>query len=1093
MGKRSLIVLLMLTLISSLIPNNPIFAAEQSTEEKELIENGGFEEGQKPWLNYRNATVGVTSEEYKSGSNSLLVSGRQSTVDGPQQFITGEVQPGGTYKFSVQLKYIEGPDQKEFSFNIQNGTSWENIDIMKSETINKGEWSAIEGTYTIPEDADLSETFIFIETSYANPADPENDLMDFYVDDVSFIDITPTANLMENSGFEEGIEPWVNYGDATVAISDQEFNSGLNSLLIFDRQATNTGPKQDITGKVEVGETYEFSVKVKYTDGPDQKAFNYNIQNGPSWEYIKVMESATINKGEWGMIEGTYTVPEDADLSESFIFIETSYANPANPETDLMDFYVDDVSFGKKWSSPPEVDPGEIYDGTEAIAKVPGNNNPLISHKFGADPNVMVYDGRVYVYLTNDVYEYDENGNVIDNTYGSINTITVISSDDMVNWTDHGAIPVAGSSGEAPWATNSWAVAVGNKEIDGEDKFFLYFSNNGSGIGVLTADSPIGPWEDPIGKPLINGNTPGTAGVVWIFDPDILIDDDGQGYLYYGGGVPGGSNPNQEQAENPKTARVIKLGDDMTSIEGEAQVIDSPFHFESSGIHKNDGKYYYSYSTNFSGNRQGSDPGYADISYMVSDNPMGPFTYQGVALRNGSQFFGVGGNNHQDFFEFQGQGYVAYHAQTLAKALDTVQGYRSPHINKVEYDGNGKIIDVIADMKGVEQVAHLNPYQRTEAETIGWNAGISTEESEAPGSFLESINLNVTDINNGNWLAVSQADFGENGAKTFEANIASEVGGNIEVRLDSKDGDIIGTVEVSPTGGEQKWVLMETDVTSVSGVHDVYFMFKGESEDNLFNIDYWKFTEAEGDGNENPEEPTELTLGKQEPQEVTAGMMYTISDTNSKITMPSDLPAGTKVTVTTRDIKDTNYEGLTPSGDQLTFVFEYPEGSTTPKSDFILGLGYHSATDTERLAIYYYNEDIGEWEKRNGEIAKADQIISLNVPHFSTYGVFVENEQTPGDGDSGEGGEDGTDGENGDSGEDGENGENGEDGKDGKDVKNGKDVKGNTNGNNDLSSEEVKELPNTATNLFNYLILGLILLVIGGVIIFYVRKRKMSV
>ncbi|WP_416148630.1 glycoside hydrolase family 43 protein [Salipaludibacillus sp. HK11] len=483
----------------------------------------------------------------------------------------------------------------------------------------------------------------------------------------------------------------------------------------------------------------------------------------------------------------------------------------------------------------------------EAVAKVPGNNNPLISHKFGADPNAIVYDDRVYVYLTNDVYEYDEAGEVVNNHYGSINTITVISSDDMVNWTDHGAVPVAGPEGEATWATNSWAVALENKKIDGVEKFFMYFSNNGSGVGVLTADSPLGPWEDPIGKPLIDGNTPGTEGVVWIFDPAVLVDDDGEGYLYYGGGVPGGENPTQEQALHPRTARVIKLGDDMTSVVGEAKLIDSPFHFESSGIHKHDGKYYYSYSTNFSGDRQGDDPGYADIGYMVSDKPMGPFTYKGVALRNGSQFFGVGGNNHQDFFEFKGQGYVAYHAQTLGDALGTVQGYRSPHINKVEYDENGKILDIQADMKGVSQVANLNPYQRTEAETIGWNAGISTEVSAAPGSPLASVNLNVTDINDGNWIAVSQADFGEDGPKTFRANIASTVGGAIEIRLDSKDGDVIGTLEVNPTGGNQEWILMETDVISVSGVHDVYFMFTGEAEGNLFNFDYWQFTEAKGD------------------------------------------------------------------------------------------------------------------------------------------------------------------------------------------------------------------------------------------------------
>ena len=48
----------------------------------------------------------------------------------------------------------------------------------------------------------------------------------------------------------------------------------------------------------------------------------------------------------------------------------------------------------------------------------------------------------------------------------------------------------------------SWAPAAAHKTINGKDKFFLYFANGGGGIGVLTADSPIGPWTDPLGKAL---------------------------------------------------------------------------------------------------------------------------------------------------------------------------------------------------------------------------------------------------------------------------------------------------------------------------------------------------------------------------------------------------------------------------------------------------------------------------------------------------------------------------------------------------------------------------------------------------------------
>src|SRR5699024_11118807 len=157
---------------------------------------------------------------------------------------------------------------------------------------------------------------------------------------------------------------------------------------------------------------------------------------------------------------------------------------------------------------------------------------------------------------------------------------------------------------------------------------------------------------------------------------------------------------------------------------------------------------------------------------------------------------------------------------------------------------------------GVSQITTLNPYQRVEAETFAWQAGIATEISEAPGDMLESLNLNVTDINNGNWVAVSQADFGDRGAESFAANIASINGGTIEIRIDGLDGEVIGSLDVNPTDGEQDWELMKTNVENVSGVHDVYLVFIGEEGENLFNFDYWKFTESsgnDGDGNGNPE------------------------------------------------------------------------------------------------------------------------------------------------------------------------------------------------------------------------------------------------
>jgi len=465
----------------------------------------------------------------------------------------------------------------------------------------------------------------------------------------------------------------------------------------------------------------------------------------------------------------------------------------------------------------------------EAIGKVPQNGNPLVSHKFGADPYALVYNGRVYLYMTNDTLEYDSSGNIKDNSYSSINKIGIISSDDLVNWTDHGEIAVAGPQGAAKWASQSWAPAVAHKVIDGKDKFFLYFANNASNIGVLTADSPTGPWVDPIGKPLITRETPGVAGVHWLFDPAVLVDDDGKAYIYFGGGYPEGKH------QNPMTSRVMQLGDDMISVVGTAVTIDAPYMFEDNGIHKYNGVYYYTYCTNFSsGARPPGSPGAGEIAYMTSDSPMGPWTYQGTILKNPHVYFGVGGNNHHAIFEFNDKWYIAYHAQTLGKAMGIEKGYRSTHLNEVFFNEDGSIQNIIGTYQGVPQIKELNPFTRVEAETFAWNAGVKTRE-------IESGNRALTDIHSGDWIALSKVDFGD-GAASFTASIAgAATDGFIELRLDSVDGELIGTLPVRISDMQGGWTELTTEIRPVQGVHDLYIIFAGTPGIQLFEMDYWKF------------------------------------------------------------------------------------------------------------------------------------------------------------------------------------------------------------------------------------------------------------
>ena len=116
----------------------------------------------------------------------------------------------------------------------------------------------------------------------------------------------------------------------------------------------------------------------------------------------------------------------------------------------------------------------------EKIEKLDVETNPIITHKFAADPAVLVYKDTVYVYATNDMQQLAFTQGKEENRYNKINTLNVFSSKDLVNWTDLGEVKVAGKNGgegDAAWASNSWAPAIACKNIGGKDMFFLYFAD----------------------------------------------------------------------------------------------------------------------------------------------------------------------------------------------------------------------------------------------------------------------------------------------------------------------------------------------------------------------------------------------------------------------------------------------------------------------------------------------------------------------------------------------------------------------------------------------------------------------------------------
>ena len=150
-----------------------------------------------------------------------------------------------------------------------------------------------------------------------------------------------------------------------------------------------------------------------------------------------------------------------------------------------------------------------------------GNANPLSDFIFVADPTSVEYNGRLYVYGTNDTQQLDSVGKDGKNTYQYIHSLVMLSTDDMVNWTYHGLIDVKALS---PWGIASWAPSIVSRvEADGKTHFYLYYSNSGAGVGVLTSTSPVGPWTDPLGRMLVSQFTQGLGNCKAPFDPGAVI------------------------------------------------------------------------------------------------------------------------------------------------------------------------------------------------------------------------------------------------------------------------------------------------------------------------------------------------------------------------------------------------------------------------------------------------------------------------------------------------------------------------------------------------------------------------------------------
>ena len=291
-------------------------------------------------------------------------------------------------------------------------------------------------------------------------------------------------------------------------------------------------------------------------------------------------------------------------------------------------------------------------------------NNPVIKDKYTGDPAALVYKDKVYLYAGHDEAPNDFN-------FYKMNEWLVYSSSDMVNWQEH---PVPLKVTDFTWAkSDAWAAQV----IERNGKFYWYVTVEhgtipGKSIGVAVADSPTGPFKDALGKAIITNDMTTKTNISWDdIDPTVMIDNDGQAYLFWGNTV----------------CHYAKLKANMVELDGPIQTISLPNFTEAPWIHKKKDWYYLSYAYQFP----------EKIAYAMSKSINGPWEYKGIL----NEIAGNSNTNHQSIIEFKGKDYFIYHNGATQPNGGSFR--RSVCIDRLYYNEDGTLKRVIMTTEGIQK------------------------------------------------------------------------------------------------------------------------------------------------------------------------------------------------------------------------------------------------------------------------------------------------------------------------------------------------------------------------------------------------------
>ena len=381
--------------------------------------------------------------------------------------------------------------------------------------------------------------------------------------------------------------------------------------------------------------------------------------------------------------------------------------------------------------------------------------NPIIRDQFTADPTARVFNGKVYMYPSHDIPAPDDYGR---KDWFCMADYHVFSSENLTEWTDHGVIVTQGG---VPWGNpkgySMWAPDCVYKD----GKYYFYFPDapregRGFAVGVATANSPEGPFTcepEPI------------RGIMGI-DPCVLVDDDGQAYIYWSGmGIRG-----------------ARLKANMKELDGEAQTMEGlPEGFKEGPFAFKRGGWYY---LTFPWVRV--ENGTETLAYAMSKSPLGPWDFKGIFM---AEHENKCWTNHHSFVEYKNQWYLFYHHNDYSPAFDKL---RSARIERVSFNADGTIKEVKPTMRGVgisEATARIDVDRYSAA-----SEGTTVEYVDTTSTFR---GWYATLPQRGSWLRYDDVDFTNVADGYVVACVKAQANTKICLREKSAKGRIIATLPVT--------------------------------------------------------------------------------------------------------------------------------------------------------------------------------------------------------------------------------------------------------------------------------------------------------